>query len=112
MYIELCILLAYTGCTEGNTKGLSDNMICYQSWLLSEQDLTFKWRYTHVSGHHAIDGIQRGLINGTLQFFCVSVQYSEFTRFKRNAPCAYFKGTFRHLTEDNHSFFISISKQN
>jgi hypothetical protein len=23
---ELCILLAYTGCTEGNTKGLSDNI--------------------------------------------------------------------------------------
>jgi hypothetical protein len=40
--MELCILLPYTECTEGNTVGLTDNIICYQSGLLSAKDLTFK----------------------------------------------------------------------
>jgi hypothetical protein len=53
--IELSILLAYTGCTEGITMGRTDNKVCYQSVPLSAQDLAaFKWRYTHVYGHHAI----------------------------------------------------------
>ena len=52
--IELCTLLSYTGCAEGNTMTLTDNKACDQSASLSAQDLTFKWRYTQVSGHHEI----------------------------------------------------------
>jgi hypothetical protein len=49
--MELCILLSYTECTEGNTIDLIDNMIwyqwdtdniCYQSGSLSAKYLAFK----------------------------------------------------------------------
>ena len=44
---ELCILLSYTGCTEGNTKALTDNTYC-------GQHLNFIWRSLRLSGHQVI----------------------------------------------------------
>jgi hypothetical protein len=40
--LEFSILLAHTGCTEGDTMAPTDNMVCYQSGPLSAQDLTSK----------------------------------------------------------------------
>jgi len=40
--IELCILLAYTGCAERNTKGLIYNISCGHDW-------TFKCQHLHLS---------------------------------------------------------------
>jgi hypothetical protein len=45
--IEVCILLSYPGCTEGNTEVLTDNIYCGQDW-------TFKWRYPHMSCQQVI----------------------------------------------------------
>jgi len=45
--IQLCMLLSYTECTEGSTKGLTDN-------IYSAQNLNFKSRCPHLSDHQVI----------------------------------------------------------